>query len=84
MAHGKKPIVIVGSGGPTAAVLKEIDSALAHHELIKIRVNADDRAQRQQLIDRIGEALGAELVQRLGHVATLFRRNPEAPRIALP
>ena len=35
-------------------------------------------------IDALAEAAGAEVVQRIGHVASYFRRNAEAPKIALP
>jgi RNA-binding protein len=52
--------------------------------LIKVRVNAADRDSRTTLIAQICSALGSELVQRVGHIATLFRRNPAMPRIQLP
>ena len=81
LAHARKPIVIIGDNGVTPAVLHEILLALDHHELIKIRVNAEDRAAREAMIEGICATSGALLVQRIGHIATLFRRNPEAPRI---
>lgn len=77
-------MVIVGINGLTPAALGAIDEALKYHELIKIRVNAADRESRTMLIAQICNALGSELVQRVGHIATLFRRHPEAPRIQLP
>ncbi len=84
LAHPLKPVVIIGASGFTDAVLNEIDIALNHHELIKIRVNAGDREARGELIAQICERAQAELIQRIGHVATVFRRNPQKPRIALP
>jgi RNA-binding protein len=84
LAHHRKPIVIIGDSGATPTVLQEIARALAHHELIKVRVNAEDRESREARIAAICAATDAVLVQRIGHVATLFRRNPEAPRIDLP
>ena len=84
LAHARKPIVIIGDNGVTPAVLHEILLALDHHELIKIRVNAEDRPAREALIAAICTTTEATLVQRNGHVATLFRRNPDAPRIVLP
>lgn len=84
LAHARKPVVMIGGNGLTPAVLEELRAALDHHELIKVRVNAEDRASRADIIERICSALQTELVQRVGHVATLFRRNPEAPRIRLP
>lgn len=84
LAHARKAVVIVGANGLTPAALGATDEALKHHELIKVRVNAADREARAALIAHICNALGSELVQRVGHIATLFRRNPEAPRIQLP
>jgi RNA-binding protein len=84
LAHPRKPVVIVGDHGVTPTVLHEIVQALDHHELIKVRVNAADREARDLLIAEICATTSAALVQRIGHIATLFRRNHEAPRIALP
>ncbi|TVR62505.1 MAG: ribosome assembly RNA-binding protein YhbY [Candidatus Competibacteraceae bacterium] len=84
LAHHRKPIVILGDSGATPAILQEIAHALARHELIKVRVNAEDREARETRIAAICAATGAALVQKIGHVAILFRRNPEMPRIDLP
>ncbi len=84
LAHARKPIVIIGDNGVTPAVLHEILQALDYHELVKIRVNAADRADREAMIEEVRATSGAILVQRVGHIATLFRRNPEAPRIEWP
>ena len=40
-AHDLNPVVLLGSDGLTEGVIKEIDSSIEHHELIKIRVNAE-------------------------------------------
>lgn len=84
LAHHRKPIVTLGVGGLTPAVIHEILLALDHHELVKIRVNAEDRETRETIIREICETAEAILIQRIGHIATLFRRNPEAPRIEWP
>ena len=78
-AHPLKPVVITGQLGLTEAVLAEIDIALAHHELIKVRINAEDRQERKAMIQQICDRLHAEPVQLLGHVATLYRKRPENP-----
>lgn len=83
LAHASRPVVIIGSNGLTEAVTQEIDYALGHHELLKIRINAADRAARQHIVTQITTRLGANLVQQIGHVAIVFRRNPETPRISL-
>lgn len=64
--------------------MHEILLALDHHELIKVRVNAGDRETREAMIAEICTESEAALIQRVGHIATLFRRNKEAPRVELP
>jgi len=77
LAHPRKVIVQTGNAGLTDAVLREIELALLHHELVKVRVVAADRAQRDADIERAVRLTRSELVQRIGHVAVLYRRNPE-------
>ncbi len=78
LAHHLQPIIIVGNKGLTAAVAAEVDNALAHHELIKMRINGADRDERQAMVTAIQAESGAELVQQIGHIAVLFRRSPSA------
>lgn len=86
LAHPRKVIVQTGNAGLSDAVIKEVDHALEHHELVKIRVVSEDRKERDALIAKACTTLGAELVQRIGHVATLFRPNPDKKedKIVLP
>ena len=83
-AHHLKPVVMVGQDGLKPSVLAEVDAALTAHELIKVRVTAADREERAALVAAIVASSGADVVQSIGHVAALFRRNPKKPRIALP
>ena len=83
--HPLKPVVIIGQHGITEAVLNEIDLALEHHELMKVRVNASDRETRRSMIEEICQATGAELIQSVGHIAAIFRRRRNNPsRFTLP
>lgn len=84
LGHKLKPVVLTGNAGLTEAVYREIDAALAHHELIKVRVNAEDRGDRDAMITEICDHSEAQLIQRIGHIALLYRRNEERPRIQLP
>lgn len=77
LAHPRRVIVQTGNAGLTDAVLREIELALDHHELVKIRVVATDRAERDAQIARAVTMTRCELVQRIGHVAVLYRHNPE-------
>ena len=83
IAHSLKPVVIVGDAGVTEGLVRELDLSLEHHELLKVRVNAEDRDSRQALIEALCEKTRSTLVQRVGHVAVLYRRA-EKPRITLP
>ena len=83
LLHTRKPVVIIGGAGLTDSVLKEIENAIAHHELIKVKVNADDRPARQAMIDRIVQETRSELVQTIGHTAS-FYRQAEKPVITIP
>jgi len=71
--HALHPLVRVGSAGVTPGVIAELDRALHDHELVKIRISASDREERDQAITQLVEASGAALVTRIGHVALLFR-----------
>ena len=83
LAHSRKPVVLMGNGGLTDGVLAALDEALLIHELVKVKVAAEDREERDKIIQTMLERSNAELVQRVGHIATLFRRNPEKPVITL-
>jgi RNA-binding protein len=76
-AHQLKPVVTIGQNGLTEAVLAELEIALAHHELLKVKVAAGDRELRDAMIAEMTAASGAELVDRIGNVAVLYRHNPK-------
>ncbi|HSC23411.1 MAG TPA: YhbY family RNA-binding protein [Casimicrobiaceae bacterium] len=76
-AHHLHPVVSIGHHGLTSAVLHEADVALAAHELIKVRVASDDRAERDSLLARICETLGCAPVQQIGRLLVLWRPRPE-------
>jgi len=84
-AHHLKPVVLLGQAGLSEAVLAEIERALDHHELIRVRVNGGDRDERDAQVEAIAEHTGSDLVQRIGNTASYFRANPKrAERILLP
>jgi RNA-binding protein len=84
LAHKLKPVVMIGQHGLKDSILEELDVALDAHELVKVRVAAEDREDRAAMIDQMVETSGAELVQTIGHIAVLFRRNPKKPKVVLP
>jgi len=83
-AHGLKAMLQVGGKGVTPSVIAEIDGALEIHELIKVKVGADDRESREAMIGELTDKAGAALVQRIGHVAILYRQSKDKRQIVLP
>ena len=83
LTHDINPVVMVGDKGLTDNVMAEIEQALNHHELIKVKLRSD-RETRQAWSQRIVQTSGAEAVHEIGQVACYYRRNPEKPVIQLP
>jgi len=82
LAHHRNPVVMVGDAGLTENVLAEIDQALAHHELIKVKLRAD-REQREKMISAICEHASCEEVQKIGQIAVFYRAG-EKSQIKIP
>ncbi len=76
-AHALKPVVIVGQSGLSETVLAEIELALNHHELIKVKIRSTDRQTHKQLSQKICTATGAELIQSIGQIIVIYRENPD-------
>jgi putative YhbY family RNA-binding protein len=76
-AHHLDPVVLVGGDGLTAAVIKEVDSALKAHGLIKVRVFSDDRGAREAMLQTLSEQLSAAPIQHIGKLLVLWRPLPE-------
>jgi RNA-binding protein len=83
LTHHLKPVVIVGDKGLSENVMTEIESALDHHELVKIKLRGD-REARSAWADEIARSTGAEPVHSIGQVASFFRRNRKKPVVELP
>lgn len=79
-AHGLAPVVMIGDGGLTPAVTKEIDASLNAHGLIKIRVFGDDRDARIAHYETICTELGAAPIQHIGKLLVIYRPKPDTPK----
>ena len=82
LGHKLKPVIIVGAGGLSASLLDEFDRSLAHHELMKVKLNVGDREERDRIIAALLDHSHAILVQRVGNVALLFLRRKKDSRFA--
>jgi RNA-binding protein len=76
-AHHLDPVVMIGGDGLTPAVLKEADSALNAHGLIKVRVLGDDRAVREEMYAQLCDQLNAAPIQHIGKLLVIWRPIPE-------
>lgn len=84
LAHALHPVVMLGQKGVTPGVLGELGIALDHHELVKVKLSGGDREERAAQLDALCQPSGAEIVQTIGHTATLWRRNEGEPKLPLP
>lgn len=75
LGHQLKPLVMIGDAGLSESLLAEFESTLEHHELLKVRVRAGDREARDAIIDQLCVHGNAQLIQRIGNVALLYRPN---------
>ena len=76
-AHSLKPVIMIGQSGLTEAVLSEIELALDNHELIKVKIQSDDRDLRNQIGTEICLKTEAEFIQSIGKIIVIYRKNPE-------
>jgi RNA-binding protein len=83
-AHGLKAMLQIGAKGLTDALVAEVELALEHHELIKVKVAAEDRDARDAMVAELAGRSRAALVQRIGNVAVLYRQSTDHRQIVLP
>jgi RNA-binding protein len=83
LAHSLKPVILLGQHGLTEGVMAEIEVAIAHHELIKIKVASEDRDQKALVMDTIVKEANAEKVLSIGHTLVIYRTSDEK-KIILP
>ena len=82
-AHPLKVVVTIGAKGLTDPVKEEVALALSKHELIKLKLPADDKQTKQAILERLVNELDAAQVQLIGRVGVLYR-TAENPVIVLP
>ena len=83
LAHALKPVVQLGNNGLTEGVLAEIDGAIKHHELIKVKIPTEDKEEKVLIMDAIVRETGATKLQAVGHVLVLYKPSVDK-KIELP
>jgi RNA-binding protein len=82
LAQRLEPAVWVGDAGISDAVVRALDEALRHHELVKVRMRQPE--DKKAMAARLAEATDAALVGLVGHTVVLYRAHPDEPGIELP
>lgn len=77
LGHHLEPVVYVGKGGMSSALLQSLEAALKAHELIKIKIGENSPMDRHSAGNSLAELTGAALVQVIGRMVLLYRPNLE-------
>ena len=78
LAHNLNPTVIIGKLGLSASIIDELERGLSSHELIKVKIQIDDRETRKEIFEAICQQLDAAPVQQIGKILVIYRPKPEA------
>ena len=77
LAHALNPVVIIGKIGLSDSIIIELERGLSSHELIKIKIQIDDREIRKELFEKICQQLDAAPVQQIGKILVIYRPKPD-------
>ncbi|MBE0504590.1 MAG: ribosome assembly RNA-binding protein YhbY [Desulfuromonadales bacterium] len=83
LGHHLNPIVMIGRGELSDAVLRSTDEALKVHELIKVRLQEGCELDRREVAAELAAKSGAQIAQILGKTFLLYR-EAEEKKIILP
>ncbi|NNE38215.1 MAG: YhbY family RNA-binding protein [Gammaproteobacteria bacterium] len=84
LLNNRNVIIWIGQKGLTDAVLNELEQALDHHELVKIKIRNGDKAERDDIIEKICQQSSAIHIQTKGSITAIYRANTDNPVINLP
>lgn len=72
------PVVSVGKDGLSDGVVKALDEALMHHELVKVRFQSF-KDEISDISRQLEEQTGSTLVSTTGFTSVFFRQDPNDP-----
>ena len=78
------PLIHVGKDGVTDSVIEKADELLEDHELIKGRVLDNAPTEAREVAYELSDKTEASVVQVIGSVFLIYRRNDEEPQYNLP
>jgi RNA-binding protein len=83
LGHKLKPLIQIGKKEIEAALIAEANSALDHHELIKVKLLESSVLDKHEASDALAAACQADIAQILGKTFLLYRAG-DPPVIVLP
>lgn len=87
LGHSLPPLVLVGKEGLSPAIVAAVDTELAHHELIKVKIGSNSSVDKNEAAEVLAQKTASALAQVIGKTLLLYRPNPEKPkekRLSLP
>jgi RNA-binding protein len=84
LSHPLKPAVVVGHAGLTEAVIQQVQKVQKTHDLIKVRVELDNRVEVQAAAEQLASKTESILVNRIGKVAVLYKPQEEEAEETAP
>ena len=84
LGHALSPVVAIGKEGLTDALVAAADSAIATHELVKVKIQREAPVDRHEAGIELAARTGSVLAQVIGRTLLLYRRHAKKPKIELP
>jgi len=72
--HRLKAKLTLGRQGLTETFAAHVRQCFEHTDLLKVRIDCDDRDEAQQMAVALAASIPCHLIQRTGRVALLYRR----------
>ncbi|MDH5560789.1 MAG: ribosome assembly RNA-binding protein YhbY [Deltaproteobacteria bacterium] len=82
--HSLKPVLQIGKAGITESFIKQLKSALATHELIKIKLLKSSPVDINQAAEEISHKTACQVAQKIGKTLLLFKKAAKDSKIELP
>ena len=70
----------LGKDGLTANFMAELQTALRHQELVKVRLHGVERNERDALCAQLADEGRCVWVASVGHTALFYRQQPDAAK----
>ena len=83
LGHKLKPIILIGKKEIEEALINEVNAALDHHELIKVKLLESCMLDKHESSATLAQSCKAEIAQIVGKTFLLYR-PAQTPVIVLP